>query len=99
MELSIIFLVVMLVAMFVIRMKFPAIKGAVGERFVNKKLSELGVNYKVFHDLYVPNDKGGTTQVDHVVTSHYGVFVIETKHYERLDTWTRKSEVLDPSHL
>ncbi|MFY3790434.1 NERD domain-containing protein [Ureibacillus sp. MALMAid1270] len=82
MELSIIILFVMVVAMFVLRMKFPAIKGAIGERFVNKKLSELGASYRVFHDLYVPTEKGGTTQVDHVVTSPYGVFVIETKHYD-----------------
>ena len=72
----------MIIAMAVLKTKYPAIKGAVGERFVNKKLSQLGTSYRVFHDLYVPNDKGGTTQVDHIVTSPYGIFVIETKHYD-----------------
>ncbi|RKJ38707.1 hypothetical protein D7X33_37005, partial [Butyricicoccus sp. 1XD8-22] len=41
MELSIIFLVVMVVAMYVLKVKFPAIKGAVGERFVNKNIHEF----------------------------------------------------------
>lgn len=45
-------------------------------------LSGLDINYKLYHDLYVPNEKGGTTQIDHVVTSPYGIFVIETKHYD-----------------
>ncbi len=41
-------------------------------------MSTLGPNYSIFHDIYVR----GTTQVDHVVTSPYGIFVIETKHYD-----------------
>ncbi|MFD2639143.1 NERD domain-containing protein [Piscibacillus salipiscarius] len=30
----------------------------------------------------MPNKEGCTTQIDHVVTSPYGIFVIETKHYQ-----------------
>ena len=37
--------------------------------------------YRVFHDLYLPRPDGkGTTQIDHVVVSRYGIFVIETKN-------------------
>jgi|GEM_PF-1563980 len=37
--------------------------------------------YRVFHDLYVPRSDGcGTSQIDHVVVSRFGVFVIETKN-------------------
>lgn len=82
MESFIIILVALFIVMTVLKIKYPAIKGAVGERFVKSKLNQLDSNYKVFHDLYVPNEKGGTTQVDHVVTSPYGIFVIETKHYD-----------------
>jgi len=37
--------------------------------------------YRVFHDLYLPRPDGkGTTQIDHVVVSRYGIFVIEAKN-------------------
>ncbi|WP_035177827.1 NERD domain-containing protein [Alkalihalobacterium bogoriense] len=76
------FIVALLVGMVIFKLKFPQIKGAVGEAYVNRILSQLGTNYTIYHDLYIPNDKGGTTQIDHVVTSPFGIFVIETKHYE-----------------
>lgn len=62
--------------------KAPVIKGAIGEQRVNSLLSKLGPEYKIYHDLFVPNGQGGTAQVDHVVTSPYGMFVIETKNYQ-----------------
>lgn len=37
--------------------------------------------YRCHHDLYLPRPDGkGTTQVDHVVVSEFGLFVIETKN-------------------
>ena len=53
--------------------------------------------YKVFHDLYVPRPDGkGTTQIDHLVVSPFGVVVIETKNLsgwlfgqEREAEWTQ----------
>ncbi|MFF2753517.1 nuclease-related domain-containing protein [Psychrobacillus sp. NPDC058041] len=74
--------ILIIAAMILVKVKYPTIKGAVGEWKVNKLLSNLGSNYSIYHDLYVPNGAGGTTQVDHVVTSPFGIFVIETKHYE-----------------
>lgn len=71
-----------LVGIIILKVKYPSIKGEVGEWYVNRSLSKLGSNYKIYHDLYVPNEDGGTTQIDHVVTSPYGIFVIETKHYQ-----------------
>ena len=72
----------LLIGAIIIQLNYPTIKGAAGERHVNRLLGKLGPNYSIYHDLYVPNDKGGTTQVDHVVTSPFGIFVIETKHYK-----------------
>ena len=54
--------------------------------------------YKTLHDLYLPRPDGtGTTQLDHVVISVFGVFVIETKNYaswifgsEKQQQWTQK---------
>ncbi|KMJ59111.1 hypothetical protein AB685_08595 [Bacillus sp. LL01] len=91
-----------------LKANFATIKGAAGERAVNKELAKLGPMFKVYHDLYVPNQEGGTSQVDHVVTSPTGIFVIETKHYdgwifgkENQRNWTqviykRKEKFLNP---
>ena len=65
----------------ILKWKLPVIKGKYGEWVVKSKLRKLGDAYTVFHDVYIPNGERGLTQVDHIVTSVYGVFVIETKHY------------------
>lgn len=36
-------------------------------------------DYRLFHDLTLPV-RGGTTQIDHIVVSRFGVFIIETKN-------------------
>lgn len=55
--------------------------GAEGERRVNSTLSrKLGEqDYILLADLTLPTSHG-TTQVDHIVLSRYGIFVIETKN-------------------
>lgn len=59
----------------------PAAKGARGERrvsaFLRKYLDET--DYQVLDDLTLPA-RGATTQIDHVVISRFGVFVVETKN-------------------
>lgn len=77
---GILFFIVLYIAFVAIEIKFPEIKGAYGKRLVNKALHKLDSNYKVYHDIYMPNEKG-TTQIDHIITSPYGIFVLETKHY------------------
>ena len=72
----------LLIGAIILQVNYPTIKGAVGERHVNRLLNKLGSNYSIYHDLYIPNGKGGTTQIDHVVTSPFGIFIIETKHYQ-----------------
>lgn len=92
----------------VYRVKRPAIRGVLGEWRVNRRLAKLGDEYRVFADMYVPDGTGGYTQIDHIVTSPYGIFVIETKHYsgwifgsERQKNWTqviykRKEKMYNP---
>lgn len=58
----------------------PKQKGKRGEKHVATLLSRLEEGYIVLNDLVLPTDKG-TTQVDHVVLSRYGLFAIETKNY------------------
>lgn len=57
-------------------------KGKKGERTVAKILSPLDENeYKVLNDVMVRTQNGKTSQIDHIVVSAYGIFVIETKNY------------------
>ena len=59
----------------------PGGKGRAGERKVRRITgSRLDSKaYQSFHDLTLPTPDG-TTQVDHVIVSKFGVFVIETKN-------------------
>lgn len=55
--------------------------GDLGEYAVSRKLWWLPRNqYFVINDLIFQRDNGNTTQIDHVVVSPYGIFVIETKN-------------------
>ena len=74
-------------------------KGWLGERAVSRGLSSLQPEtYHAFHDLYLPRPDGqGTTQIDHVVVSPFGIFVIETKNFrgwifgsEKQPQWTQR---------
>lgn len=60
----------------------PRIKGAFGELKVNTKLGSLGEGYELLSDITIHNSKGLTSQIDHIVISEYGIFVIETKNYK-----------------
>lgn len=61
----------------------PKQKGSRGERRVAARLRRgLSQEYLIYNDIYLPLDDGTTTQLDHVIVSRYGVFVIETKNYE-----------------
>lgn len=60
----------------------PRIKGWIGERVVISKLKRLGNNYKIFNDIYIHNAEGNTVQIDHIVLSKFGLFVIETKNFK-----------------
>ncbi|MCF1457093.1 MAG: NERD domain-containing protein [Shewanella sp.] len=71
-------------------------KGKLGEGLVGRQLEGLGDEYQVFHDITLPFDEG-TTQIDHVVVSPYGIFVVETKNYKgwiygsaKQKQWTQK---------
>lgn len=59
----------------------PERKGARGERLVQKALTSVldEKDYRVVSDLILPVAEG-TTQIDHVVLSRFGIFVIETKN-------------------
>lgn len=72
-------------------------KGAIGEKQVALRLRRgLPEEYLILNDVYLPLPDGTTTQIDHVVVSQYGVFVVETKNYsgwifadEKSAQWTQ----------
>ncbi|WP_288620292.1 NERD domain-containing protein [uncultured Treponema sp.] len=57
-------------------------KGKIGEARVSRRLNKLGEDFTVIDDLMIRNDRGDTSQIDHVVLSEYGILVIETKNYQ-----------------
>ncbi len=77
-------LLALLVAVTYLKSKKRRIKGWVGEAVTKMgSLDKLNsATYRCYHDLYLPRPDGkGTTQIDHVVVSKCGVFVIETKNF------------------
>lgn len=80
----------------IIKSYIPTIKGYLGEERIQNLLHKLGEEYTVFNDLYVEKEDGTTAQIDHVVISRYGIFIIETKNYtgwifgdEKKRNWTQ----------
>lgn len=65
-----------------VRLNSAKIKGYLAERLVNKYLSKLNrQDYTVYKNLILPLDDNDLTEVDHLVVSQFGIFVIETKNY------------------
>ena len=62
-------------------LKSPLFKGWFGEKRVSAEASRRlpPEQYRAFHNVTLP-DGTGTTQVDHIYVSRFGVFVVETKN-------------------
>ena len=58
----------------------PEQKGKRGEIRVHDILSHLSDEYHILNDVVLKTERG-TTQIDHIVVSRYGIFAIETKNY------------------
>ena len=63
--------------------RLPSVKGWIGEAIVNF-IAKLSLNKKVYHLIknVTIHTEDGTTQIDHIIVSIYGVFVVETKNYK-----------------
>ena len=96
---------------FVVIIKSAWFKGVLGEWQVNLLIKFfLDKNeYHLIKDVTLPTDDG-TTQIDHIIVSKYGVFVVETKNMkgwifgsENQKQWTQqifkhKSKFQNPLH-
>jgi hypothetical protein len=79
-------------------LKTPTGKGQLGEALVNV-VARLGLKrneYRLLKNVTLPT-ADGSTQIDHVIVSRFGIFVIETKNYSgwifgsaRQKMWTQK---------
>lgn len=77
-----ILLLIVIAAVLYLKLKLPAIKGKIGEKKVSAILSLLPKNkYVVLNDILLKNG-AHSTQIDHIIVSVYGIFVIETKNYK-----------------
>jgi len=76
-------LILLIIGLKFLELFVPKIKGRIGEGVVNlaAKLRLDPKIYRLIKDVTVPT-KTGTTQIDHVVVSKFGLFVIETKNYK-----------------
>lgn len=93
---AILFFLIYIIYLFV--SKSSSYKGQVGERKVRNKIESLisrNNEYYSLHDLILQTPDG-STQIDHVLISPYGIFVIETKNYkgwifggENQKSWTQ----------
>jgi restriction system protein len=79
--------------------KSPWFKGVVGEAIVNTsaKLMLDKEKYYLIKNVTLPTEDG-STQIDHIVVSIYGIFVVETKNMKgwifgspHQKTWTQKT--------
>ncbi len=77
-------------------------KSVMGEFIVNlaTKISLDKTVYTLFKNVTLPTDDG-TTQIDHIIVSKYGIFVVETKNMQgwifgsaQQKSWTQKLFVI-----
>lgn len=89
-------ILVIAVIAFIIWSRTKRGKGKLGESAVNSGLSLfLGSEYILLKDVTLQISRGTTTQIDTIVLSKFGIFVIETKNYigkiycnENATSWT-----------
>lgn len=76
----------------------PKLLGKLGEAMVEFHVW-IGLNrkYELINDVTIKLNSGNTTQIDHILLSPFGVFVIETKNYKGVimgtaedKQWTQK---------
>ncbi len=70
-------------------------KGAIGERYIGKVLAKMCSEYgfMVLHDRQIPDSKAN---IDHILITDRGVFVIDAKNYEGLVRIDQQGGILSP---
>ena len=70
----------------------PEAIGNIGESRTAHCLHKLSTDtYTVFNNIIVSDSEGRTTQIDHIVVSRYGIFVVETLSVMIQIFWYKKT--------
>lgn len=86
------YILVMAILLILMKIFYPKFRGIMGEFWVKQELKKLPKDkYKVLNDIMLKtNDM--THQIDHVIVSPYGIFVIEMKNYYGLISGTDNND-------
>ena len=72
---------IMIILCILMDVYYKKVIGMAGEFWVKRELKKLSDEYLVINDIMIKTKDGITHQINHVVISKYGIFVIETKQY------------------
>lgn len=76
-----IYLAILMIFTAIIKLFKPKTKGDIGEKIVERELKKLPEDYKILNNILIKNNDR-SSQIDHIIVSKFGVFVIETKMYK-----------------
>ena len=73
--------IILIALCIILKVYYPKFRGFMGEFWVKLELKKLPKDkYVVLNDIMIKDEKG-THQIDHLVISEFGIFVIEMKNY------------------
>ena len=80
---SFLYIIIAFILGYFLATRLKEAKKNAGEQLVIKSIKDnfKFENYHLINNITIPTSDGGTTQIDHLLVSEYGVFVIETKDY------------------
>lgn len=88
--------VIVVILDIILYFSYSKLRGMFGEHCLKKELKKLPKEYIILNNIMI-KDEWGTHQIDHIVISKYGIFIIETKFYygyitgnEYSEQWLRK---------
>lgn len=81
-------------------LRLPLVKGYLGELAV-RLLARLLLDRSLYRRLHnvTLSTPDGTTQIDHVFVSRFGVFALETKNMQGVDFWPGERPAVDAEDL
>ncbi|MDZ7793905.1 MAG: nuclease-related domain-containing protein [Spirochaetia bacterium] len=96
---NIVLFLIAIILIFIFKINKPKIKGHIGESRIAGQLNKLDdKEYKVLNNIFIRTSKG-SSQIDHIVISTYGIFVIETKNYSGWIHGNENYRILDSNFL
>ncbi len=85
-------IIVLLILIIICKAFQPQIFGRLVEAVVNYRLSKLDPEEYFIINNFMAVVDGRSTEIDHIVVSRFGIFVIETKNYKGIITGHEKSK-------